>query len=112
MHALPAEATSLSLPELHDLLESYLDRNQPELVELQHERESRGSWRKSEGKGKREVEIEKTREQEVQEYKAGFGEFNRDLCTPFRPSPLNGWLERARLLQHARVRRWGNVQKG
>ncbi|GAA5966099.1 hypothetical protein JCM8115_004932 [Rhodotorula mucilaginosa] len=72
VHALPAEATSLSLPELHQLLESYLDRNQPELVDLQHERESRGSWRKSEGKGKREVEIEKTREQEVQEYKAGF----------------------------------------
>jgi hypothetical protein len=75
VHALPAEATSLSLPELHQLLESYLDRNQPELVDLQHERESRGSWRKSEGKGKREVEIEKTREQEVQEYKAGFGEW-------------------------------------
>ncbi|GAA5981063.1 hypothetical protein JCM10908_003970 [Rhodotorula pacifica] len=72
VHALPSDCTSLSLPELHALLVSYLDRNQSELVDLQHEREARGSWRKSEGKGKREVEIEKIREDEVQEYKAGF----------------------------------------
>lgn len=73
MHALPSEATSLSLPELHSLLHAYLDRNQAELADLVAERKGRGSWRKTEGKGKREVEIEKTREAEVQEYKSGFG---------------------------------------
>ncbi|GAA5883599.1 hypothetical protein JCM3774_002106 [Rhodotorula dairenensis] len=72
VHALPAEASSLSLAELHQLVEQYLDRNQPEAIDLQRDRESRGSWRKGEGKGKREVEIEKTREHELQEYKTGF----------------------------------------
>lgn len=73
VHALPADATSISLPDLHLILNDYLNRNEAELVELKHEREAR-SWRKGEGKGKRETELEKLREEEESEYKTGFGE--------------------------------------
>ncbi|BGP12276.1 hypothetical protein JCM10213_000028 [Rhodosporidiobolus nylandii] len=71
VHALPAEATSISLSELHGLLDDYINRNEGERVQLAADRESR-SWRKTEGKGKREVEIEKEREAELSEYKTGF----------------------------------------
>ncbi|BGP28417.1 translation machinery-associated protein 16 [Rhodotorula toruloides] len=71
VHALPSDATSVSLPDLHQILNDYLNRNEAELVELKHEREGR-SWRKGEGKGKRETELEKLREEEESEYKTGF----------------------------------------
>ncbi|TNY23807.1 hypothetical protein DMC30DRAFT_280633 [Rhodotorula diobovata] len=82
VHALPEGTTSLSLPELHDVLHGYLHRHESELVSLAHEREARQSWRKTEGKGKRETELEKLRDEETGEYRSGFGE----SCT--RSSPL------------------------
>ncbi|GAA6010254.1 hypothetical protein JCM10207_005688 [Rhodosporidiobolus poonsookiae] len=71
VHAIPDDATSLSLPDLHTLLSDYINRNESEIVELAAERQAR-SWRKTEGKGKREVELEKEREDELSEYKSGF----------------------------------------
>ncbi|GAA5858271.1 hypothetical protein JCM8547_004628 [Rhodosporidiobolus lusitaniae] len=72
IHALPSDATSISLPELHQLVVEYINRNESEIVELAAERESRGSWRKSEGKGKRETELEKEKEEETSMYRTGF----------------------------------------
>lgn len=79
VHALPSDATSVSLPDLHQILNDYLNRNEAELVELKHEREGR-SWRKGEGKGKRETELEKLREEEESEYKTGFGASGVEMC--------------------------------
>ncbi|GEM12234.1 hypothetical protein Rt10032_c19g6251 [Rhodotorula toruloides] len=78
VHALPSDATSVSLPDLHQILNDYLNRHEAELVELKHEREAR-SWRKGEGKGKRETELEKLRGEEESEYKTGFGK-SRQHC--------------------------------
>jgi hypothetical protein len=74
VHALPSDATSISLPELHGLLEDYINRNENEMAELEKERNAR-SWRKTEGKGKRETEMDKQREVETAEYKSGFSAF-------------------------------------
>lgn len=82
VHALPADATSISLPDLHQLLSDYIQRNESERVALATEREGR-SWRKTEGKGKREVELEKQKEDEESEYRSGFG-------APFCSSFLSG----------------------
>lgn len=71
VHALPSDATSISLIELHGLLEDYINRNEGEMAELERERAAR-SWRKTEGKGKRETEMDKQREVELAEYKTGF----------------------------------------
>ncbi|GAA5899105.1 hypothetical protein JCM6882_004618 [Rhodosporidiobolus microsporus] len=71
VHALPADATSISLSELHGLVSDYINRNESEMVQLAAERESR-SWRKTEGKGKRETEMDKEKEEELSEYKSGF----------------------------------------
>lgn len=75
VHALPDDTTSLSLAELHDVLHGYLHRHASELVDLAHEREARSSWRKTEGKGKRETELEELRKEETSEYRSGFGAF-------------------------------------
>ncbi|GAA5899152.1 Tma16p [Sporobolomyces salmoneus] len=72
VHALPEDVTSISLPELHQILKDYINRNESELVELAAERANRTSWRKGEGKGKRETELEKLREDEESQYKVGF----------------------------------------
>jgi translation machinery-associated protein 16 len=72
VHALPEDATSISLPDLHQILQDYINRNESELVELAAERANR-TWRKAEGKGKRETELEKLREDEQSQYKVGFG---------------------------------------
>jgi hypothetical protein len=72
VHAIPEEATSLSLPELHQVLQDYIARDDNELVELAKEREQR-AWRKGEGKTKREVELEKQKESDTSEYRSGFG---------------------------------------
>lgn len=69
---MPDDATSISLPELHQVLQDYINRNESELVELAAERANR-TWRKAEGKGKRETELEKLREDEQNQYKVGFG---------------------------------------
>lgn len=81
VHALPEEATSISLPELHQLIVDYIARDDDELLELEIERKER-KWRKGEGKSKREIEIEKRKEIEEEEYRTGFGEFraSSDLC--------------------------------
>ncbi|GAA6063807.1 hypothetical protein JCM10212_001638 [Sporobolomyces blumeae] len=71
VHALPEDATSLPLSELHHLVQDYINRNESELVDLAHERSQR-QWRKGEGKSKRETELEKLKESETGEYKSGF----------------------------------------
>ncbi|GAA6041637.1 hypothetical protein JCM8097_007785 [Rhodosporidiobolus ruineniae] len=71
VHALPSDATSISLADLHQLVADYMSRNESELAKLESERQAR-SWRKTEGKGKREVEIEKQRADEESEYRSGF----------------------------------------
>lgn len=81
VHALPEDATSISLPDLHQILTDYINRNESELVELAAERAAR-TWRKTEGKGKRETELEKLKEDEESQYKVGFGTF------PFVANPV------------------------
>ncbi|BGP36279.1 translation machinery-associated protein 16 [Rhodotorula kratochvilovae] len=92
VHAIPEDATSLSLPELHDVLVGYLHRHQSELVALAAEREAR-SWRKTEGKGKREVEIEKMQEEETSEYRSGF--VLPDLTLPENVAICRQWVRPA-----------------
>lgn len=82
VHALPDDKTSLSLPELHQLLADYIARNDDELEELKKERDER-SWRKGEGKTKREVELDNLKTSDDSEYRSGFGAFRSSL----RPSP-------------------------
>lgn len=86
VHALPEDVTSISLPELHQILKDYINRNESELVELAAERANRTSWRKGEGKGKRETELEKLREDEESQYKVGFGSSD--------PLPLSSAFDR------------------
>ncbi|GAA5886047.1 hypothetical protein JCM16303_003845 [Sporobolomyces ruberrimus] len=72
VHSLPEDATSISLPDLHQILQDYINRNESELIELAAERLNRNSWRKNEGKGKRETELEKLKEEEQSQYRVGF----------------------------------------
>lgn len=74
VHSLPEDATSISLLDLHQILQDYINRNESELIELAAERLNRNSWRKNEGKGKRETELEKLKEEEQSQYRVGFGE--------------------------------------
>jgi len=62
-------------------LTDYINRNESELVELAAERAAR-TWRKTEGKGKRETELERLKEDEESQYKVGFGTF------PFLANPV------------------------
>ncbi|KDE09797.1 hypothetical protein MVLG_00196 [Microbotryum lychnidis-dioicae p1A1 Lamole] len=71
VHSIPDDRTSLSLPELHQTIHDYIHRDEIEMVQLAQERTER-SWRKAEPKSKREVELEKQREQEKDEYRTGF----------------------------------------
>ncbi|KAM0752983.1 hypothetical protein T439DRAFT_323599 [Meredithblackwellia eburnea MCA 4105] len=71
VQALPQESSSISLPELHQLVHDYIARNDQEAQELATERESR-AWRKKEGKSKRELEIDQQKKEELSEYRAGF----------------------------------------
>lgn len=71
VHALPTDQTSISLPALHLLLLQYIARNDDEIALLQAERQTR-AWRKSEGKTKREVELDSEKEKELSEYRSGF----------------------------------------
>lgn len=72
VHALPEESTSLSLPELHQVLLDYINRNSNEMDSLRKEREER-SWRKLEGKCKREIELDVIKAGDEGEYRSGFG---------------------------------------
>ncbi|GAA6046521.1 hypothetical protein JCM3770_006190 [Rhodotorula araucariae] len=92
VHAIPEDATSLSLAELHDVLHAYLHRHASELVALAAEREAR-SWRKAEGKGKREVEIENALEEETSEYRSGF--VLPDLTIPENVAICRQWVRPA-----------------
>ncbi|GJN92021.1 hypothetical protein Rhopal_005049-T1 [Rhodotorula paludigena] len=92
VHALPADATSISLPDLHQLLSDYIQRNESERVALAAEREGR-SWRKTEGKGKREVELEKQKEDEESEYRSGF--VLPDLTLPENVVLCRQWVKPA-----------------
>ncbi|KAL8279128.1 hypothetical protein RQP46_008384 [Phenoliferia psychrophenolica] len=71
VHALAEDRTSVSLPELHQILRDYIGRNDDEAAELKKEREGR-AWRKGEGKNKREMELDGQREAEESEYRSGF----------------------------------------
>ncbi|GAA5847809.1 hypothetical protein JCM3766R1_003210 [Sporobolomyces carnicolor] len=92
VHALPDDATSISLPELHQVLQDYINRNESELVELAAERANR-TWRKAEGKGKRETELEKLREDEQNQYKVGF--VLPDLTLPENVVLCRQWVKPA-----------------
>lgn len=72
VHALPEDRDYITLPELHQLIADYIERDSAELVELAAERDGRKKWRSGEGKTKREVEIEKQMETDRNEYKSGF----------------------------------------
>jgi translation machinery-associated protein 16 len=74
VHALDTERTSISLPELHQLLKDYIFRNEDESKELAKERSER-TWRKTEGKSKREIELDGEREKDQSEYRTGFREY-------------------------------------
>ncbi|CEQ38568.1 SPOSA6832_00022, partial [Sporobolomyces salmonicolor] len=76
IHALPDDATSIPLADLHQILHDYINRSESELVQFAADREAR-SWRKAEGKSKQEIELEKQKDIETNEYKAGFGTFGR-----------------------------------
>lgn len=52
------------------------------MAELKKEREER-SWRKTEGKTKREIELDNLKESDESEYKSGFGKFDLDLVLVF-----------------------------
>ncbi|KPV78030.1 uncharacterized protein RHOBADRAFT_50551 [Rhodotorula graminis WP1] len=93
VHALSEDTTSLSLPELHDVLHGYLNRHASELVDLAHERESRSNWRKTEGKGKREIELEELRKEETSEYRSGF--VLPDLTIPENVELCRQWVRPA-----------------
>lgn len=67
------EVEAVSLPELHQILQDYINRDEEEIVELEAERKER-SWRKAEGKTKRELELEQQKIEELGEYRSGFGE--------------------------------------
>ncbi|GAA5933898.1 hypothetical protein JCM1841_003110 [Sporobolomyces salmonicolor] len=71
IHALPDDATSIPLADLHQILHDYINRSESELVQFAADREAR-SWRKAEGKSKQEIELEKQKDIETNEYKAGF----------------------------------------
>lgn len=73
IHALDEEKSSASLPELHAILFGYINRNDDEIADLKKERIER-SWRKAEGKTKREVELDNEKEIDMSEYRSGFGE--------------------------------------
>ncbi|KAM0793790.1 hypothetical protein ACM66B_001207 [Microbotryomycetes sp. NB124-2] len=72
VHALPEEQEKLSLDELHQTVVDYINRDDAERDELEQQRRQRSNWRKTEGKSKRETEIDKQKEQELLEYKTGF----------------------------------------
>ncbi|KAM0793791.1 hypothetical protein ACM66B_001207 [Microbotryomycetes sp. NB124-2] len=74
VHALPEEQEKLSLDELHQTVVDYINRDDAERDELEQQRRQRSNWRKTEGKSKRETEIDKQKEQELLEYKTGFGQ--------------------------------------
>lgn len=80
IHAISDDVEAVSLPELHQILQDYINRDEEEIVELEAERKER-SWRKQEGKTKRELELEQQKIEELGEYRSGFGEF-----LPFLPS--------------------------
>lgn len=84
IHALPSDATSLSLPQLHVLLKDYINRNATEITQLQQERSIREGWRKGEGKTKREIELDGEKEKDLSEYRSGFGTFFPS--SPFGPA--------------------------
>ncbi|GAA5949772.1 hypothetical protein JCM3765_007683 [Sporobolomyces pararoseus] len=92
VHALPEDATSISLPELHQILQDYINRNESELVDLAAERANR-TWRKGEGKSKRETELEKLREDEQNQYKVGF--VLPDLTLPENVVLCRQWIRPA-----------------
>ncbi|GAA5849858.1 hypothetical protein JCM5353_001720 [Sporobolomyces roseus] len=92
VHALPEDATSISLPDLHQILIDYINRNESELVELAAERAAR-TWRKTEGKGKRETELEKLKEDEESQYKVGF--VLPDLTLPENVVLCRQWIRPA-----------------
>ncbi|KAK4050370.1 translation machinery-associated protein 16 [Microbotryomycetes sp. JL201] len=72
VHALDEDRDQISLDELHQIVSDYISRDDAERDELEHERQQRSNWRKTEGKSKRETEIDKQKEQETLEYKTGF----------------------------------------
>ncbi|GAA5836224.1 hypothetical protein JCM11251_007399 [Rhodosporidiobolus azoricus] len=92
VHALPFDATSISLSDLHNLVNDYINRNENEAVQLAAERESR-SWRKTEGKGKREMEIEEEKKEETAEYRSGF--VVPDLTLPENVALCRQWVKPA-----------------
>lgn len=93
MHALPEDVDHVSLPELHKLLEDYINRDDNEVLELEADRKER-SWRKAEGKTKREIELEQQKIEDLGEYRSGFGAFRKDLL--LRLSALaDTWCHRA-----------------
>jgi translation machinery-associated protein 16 len=65
----------VSLPELHQILQDYINRNDDEAADLVKERSER-AWRKGEGKSKREVELDNGKIADDSEYRSGFGEFS------------------------------------
>ncbi|GAA5975074.1 hypothetical protein JCM11641_000021 [Rhodosporidiobolus odoratus] len=102
VHALPSDSTSLSLPELHALVVDYINRHESEMVQLAAEREGRNNWRKTEGKGKREVEIEKEREELRGEYKSGF--IVPDLTQPENVIVCRQWVDPAPAKEEKRTK--------
>lgn len=79
VHTLSDDAEAMTLSELHQAVEDYINRDDQELLELASERKQR-NWRKTEGKTKREIEIEKQKEAESEEYKAGVGKLQPVSC--------------------------------
>jgi hypothetical protein len=73
IHAMNDEVDAVSLPELHQILQDYINRDEEEIVQLAAERKER-SWRKAEGKTKRELELEQQKIEELGEYRSGFGQ--------------------------------------
>ena len=81
VHALDEDTTSVTLPELHQIMRDYINRNEDEMAELAREREQRNSWRRGEGKNKREMELEKLMVEDEAEYRAGFGKYTSTVTT-------------------------------
>lgn len=94
---------SVSLPELHQILMDYINRDEEEVVQLEAERKER-SWRKAEGKTKRELELEQQKIEELGEYRSGFGELvsrRARAGSPPVPSPSSALTtDRLKRLPH------------
>ncbi|KAK4052223.1 translation machinery-associated protein 16 [Microbotryomycetes sp. JL221] len=72
VHSLPEHDNCMTLDQLHQAVIDYIHRDDLKLNELEQQRTLRTNWRRSEGKSKREVELEKQQQQDTEEYKTGF----------------------------------------